>query len=216
MLMLCQPYGQADPLYAGMELANGGPVPTLGGQHFGGPAAGPAGYDAYGFDDDNFGGSGALYSGNGHMNMKSKRADGDRECESSYLVESPPLLMVSRRQPLRCYEVGRVAGRYPQFVQGPARMSVLAEEARGRGSRAQGYDLPRDVRTLPRTHDRYVQSLPSACPHLIAAQTPLATTSVKSSSNTRPTNSETLFANPSPMTSSASRSTCTAREPFKR
>ncbi|KAJ9092402.1 hypothetical protein QFC20_007389 [Naganishia adeliensis] len=73
-----RPYGQADPLYAGMEIGNAGPVPPLGGQHFGGPA-GPAGYDAYGFDDDNFGGSGALYSGNGHMNMKSKRADGDRE-----------------------------------------------------------------------------------------------------------------------------------------
>ncbi|GHJ83619.1 hypothetical protein NliqN6_0021 [Naganishia liquefaciens] len=76
-----RPYGQADPLYAGMEIGNGGPVPQLGGQHFGGAAGapGPGGYDSYGFDDDNFGGSGALYSGNGHMNIKSKRADMDRE-----------------------------------------------------------------------------------------------------------------------------------------
>jgi hypothetical protein len=66
-----QPYGQADPLYAGMDIGNG--VAPLGGQNFAG------GYDNYGFDDDNFG-SGALYSGNGNMNMKSKRADMDREC----------------------------------------------------------------------------------------------------------------------------------------
>ncbi|KAJ9115516.1 hypothetical protein QFC22_005275 [Naganishia vaughanmartiniae] len=63
-------YGQADPLYAGMDIGNG--VAPLGGQNFAG------GYDNYGFDDDNFG-SGALYSGNGNMNMKSKRADMDRE-----------------------------------------------------------------------------------------------------------------------------------------
>ncbi|KAJ9097848.1 hypothetical protein QFC19_006638 [Naganishia cerealis] len=69
-LMCIQPYGQADPLYAGMDIGNG--VAPLGGQNFAG------GYDNYGFDDDNFG-SGALYSGNGHMNMKSKRADMDRE-----------------------------------------------------------------------------------------------------------------------------------------
>jgi hypothetical protein len=67
-----------------MEIGNGGPVPQLGGQHFGAAAGapGPGGYDAYGFDDDNFGGSGALYAGNGHMNIKSKRADMDRECMS--------------------------------------------------------------------------------------------------------------------------------------
>jgi hypothetical protein len=35
-------------------------------------------------------------------------------------------------------------------------MPIPAEEARGRGSRTQGYDLQGDLRSLPRTHDRYV------------------------------------------------------------
>jgi hypothetical protein len=36
-------------------------------------------YDAYGYDDDNFG-SGALYPG-GPIGLKNKRAEADRECK---------------------------------------------------------------------------------------------------------------------------------------
>jgi len=65
-----KPYGQPDPLYAGMEAPG---IAPLGGHQFGG-------YESYGFDDDNFG-SGALYPGGG-MGMRSKKADMERECES--------------------------------------------------------------------------------------------------------------------------------------
>lgn len=66
-------YGQPDPLYAGLE----GPA---GAAQFsnGAPGAGPAGYESYGFDDDNFGSS-ALYPAAGGMGMRSKKADMERE-----------------------------------------------------------------------------------------------------------------------------------------
>jgi len=67
-----KPYGQPDPLYAGMEGGAPGGIAPLGGHQFGG-------YESYGFDDDNFG-SGALYPGGG-MGMRSKKADMERECE---------------------------------------------------------------------------------------------------------------------------------------
>lgn len=62
-----KPYGQPDPLYAGMEAPGMAP---LGGPQFGG-------YDSYGFEDDNFG-PGGLYPAGG-MGMRSKKADLERE-----------------------------------------------------------------------------------------------------------------------------------------
>lgn len=211
-----QPYGQADPLYAGMEIGNGGP--QLGGQHFAGAAGapGPGGYDAYGFDDDNFGGSGALYSGNGHMNIKSKRADMDREC----MFEC---LSLVARSLLTSLSDNRFAGMRLEDLQG----DILPLCKDQHGCRYLQKKLEEEV---PEHRDMIFRETYGHFPELMTGtslrpfvtlvsyplQIPSATTSAKSSSNTRPMNSETSFANLSPTTWLASRSTCTVLEPSRR
>jgi len=134
-----------------MEGGAPGGIAPLGGHQFGG-------YESYGFDDDNFG-SGALYPGGG-MGMRSKKADMERECEFRSVEDQAEACakanVVTRvfRQPFRWYAIGRPSRRDLVAVQGPARLSILAKEARGGGSRAQGYDLQGDLRPFPRAHDR--------------------------------------------------------------
>jgi len=118
------------------------------------PTFTPGGFDPYGFDDDGYG-SGALYPG-GAVGLKNKRAEADRECMLHEHRNSVELII---SQPIHWRPNRGSPRRITQPMQRSARMSIPSKEVGRWRASSSRYDFPRDLWSLPRTHDGSIRKL---------------------------------------------------------